>query len=332
MELRPPCRRPTPKLLLQQVYCKFVNDSLGHTSGDLLIQEVSRRLLGTLRKQDIVARIGGDEFGIILPEADEPDDLVEMGQRILAAMTEAFRIAGEEIFVTVSVGIAIGPAHGRDAEELMRNADTAMFHAKDQGRNNMQLYTDKLNTRAVERLKIENNPRRVSVNLSFKQFRKPDFLNSVKRAIQDSGVDPNRLELELTKSMVMHDVDSVIQVLKRIKALGIEISIDDFGTGYSSLSHIRRLPIDTIKIDRSFVKEVTTSAGDAEIATAIVALAHSLNLKVIAEGVETTEQLSFLSSRRCDSFQGFLASPAVPAEKFQAFQADWHDRNARTSA
>jgi EAL domain-containing protein (putative c-di-GMP-specific phosphodiesterase class I) len=132
--------------------------------------------------------------------------------------------------------------------------------------------------------------------------------------------------------MVMHDVDNVIHVLKRVKALGIEIAIDDFGTGYSSLSHIRRLPIDTIKIDRSFVKEVTTSAGDAEIATAIVALALSLNLKVIAEGVETAEQLGFLSSRRCDSFQGFLCSPAIPAEKFQAFQVEWHDRIERTSA
>ncbi|MBM3573733.1 MAG: GGDEF domain-containing protein [Alphaproteobacteria bacterium] len=296
---------------------------------------------------------------------------------------------------------------------LIRSADTAMFHAKEQGRNNVQFFTDKLNTRATERLKIETNlrraidrsefrlhyqpqidittrqvigaealirwqhpddgmvppgrfipvaeetgliaqigdwaireacrqvkvwedegtaPRRVSVNLSVKQFRKPDFLDSVERAVADSGVNPHRLEFELTESMVMHDVDKTIQVLKRIKALGIEIAIDDFGTGYSSLSHIRCLPIDTIKMDRSFVKEVTSNAGDAEIATAIVALAHSLNLKVIAEGVETAEQLSFLRSRRCNSFQGFLASPGAAADAFVRFQTDWNNRALRTIA
>jgi len=392
---------------------KFVNDSLGHASGDLLIQEVARRLLGVLRKQDVVARIGGDEFGIIVPDLADTTELGEVGERIVGAMKEPFRVRDDEIFVTVSAGIAIGPRDGQDAEELIRSADTAMFHAKDQGRNNVQFFTDRLNVRAVERLKIETSlrraiergefllhyqpqidiasrqvigaealirwqhpedgmvlpgrfipvaeetglivqigdwalreacrqikvwqsegaePIRISVNLSVKQFRKPDFVESVERAIAESGIDPGFLDFELTESMVMHDVDHAIQVLKRIKALGIEISIDDFGTGYSSLNHIRRLPIDIIKIDKSFVKEVSTSAGDAEIATAIVALAHSLNLRVIAEGVETAEQLSFLRSRRCNAFQGFLASPAVSADDLARFRADWNTRAQRTIA
>jgi EAL domain-containing protein (putative c-di-GMP-specific phosphodiesterase class I) len=328
-------------------------------------------------------------------------------------MKEPFRVRDDEVFVTVSAGIAIGPRDGQDAEELVRSADTAMFHAKDQGRNNVQFFNDRMNVRAVERLKIETNlrraiersefllyyqpqidiatnqvigaealirwqhpedgmvmpgrfipvaeetglivqigdwalretcrqikaweqegvePIRISVNLSFKQFRKPDFVESVENAIAESGIDPHYLDFELTESMVMHDVDHAIQILKRIKALGIEISIDDFGTGYSSLNHIRRLPIDIVKIDKSFVNEVSTSKGDAEIATAIVALAHSLNLKVIAEGVETAEQLSFLSSRNCNAFQGYLASPAIAPDDFKRFRLEWNARAQRATA
>ncbi len=383
---------------------KFVNDSLGHRAGDDLLKELARRFLGVVRHGDTVARLGGDEFAVIVEDFREDEPIEMLPERLLRAIAEPFRLESGELVVGASIGAALYPGDGTDAEALARNAATAMRHAKEQRTSAFRFFDGGMETRALERLKLETRLRRalekgefevhyqpqidiatrgligaealirwtdpelgpvspgifipvaessglivgigqwvlrevcrqivvwraagfqvprVAVNLSFLQFRRPDFLDTVKAILAESGIEGDQLEFELTESIVMHDAEKAIAILTGLRALGIELAIDDFGTGYSSLNRLKRMPIQTLKIDRCFVNDVTKSADDATIVQAILSMAHSLNLKVVAEGVETEAQLAFLAGKRCDSAQGFLLSRPLAPERFAAFMSDW---------
>jgi predicted signal transduction protein with EAL and GGDEF domain len=346
-----------------------------------------------------VARFGGDEFTLLVPRLDHIEDVGKIAQKILETLKIPFLIADRELFAPASIGISIYPGDGVDAETLVRNADTAMYRAKEQGRDNYQLYAPAMNVRALERLALENMlrkalaqqelrvfyqplvdlrtstivgvealvrwqhpelgllspahfisvaelsglivpignwvlrtacrqtrqwqkrfgfPMRVSVNLSARQFQQPDLAVQVQRALQDSGLEPSSLDLEITESSAMQNAENTIHALRDLKLLGIRIAMDDFGTGYSSLSYLKRFPIDTLKLDQSFVEDVCTDPSDAAIAEAVVLLAHSLNLSVVAEGVETEEQLEFFRRLGCDRIQGYLFSRPVSAVDLEA--------------
>ncbi|MFD2273402.1 putative bifunctional diguanylate cyclase/phosphodiesterase [Undibacterium arcticum] len=375
---------------------KFVNDTLGHRAGDLLLKLIAERLLLAVRDTDTVARLGGDEFVLILPERSDANVVTASLQRIMDAVARPLTIEDHEFFLTCSLGVAIYPADGDDTDTLIKHADIAMYRAKETGRNNFQFYTPTMNEHALERLRIEGDLRnalerdefmlvyqpqvnlrtgqivgmeallrwqhpqlgmvppqrfiglaeetgmilpigawvirtacaqnqawqraglgtlRMSVNLSARQFSQQDLVQSIAAVLQETGMAPHLLEIELTESLVMTDVDHAIGVLRELKALGVLLSIDDFGTGYSSLSYLKRFPIDVLKIDQSFVRDITLDADDAAIAMLIISLAHSLKLEVIAEGVETDEQLAFfLRQHDCDEIQGYLFSRAVPAQ------------------
>jgi diguanylate cyclase (GGDEF)-like protein/PAS domain S-box-containing protein len=373
---------------------KPVNDSFGHSAGDRLIQDVAERLRTCLREGDTVARLGGDEFTLLLPGVSQVVDVARVAEKVLDTLRLPFQIEGREIFATASIGISLYPEDGRDVETLIKNADAAMYRAKQQGRDNYQLYAPALNATALERLALENDLRHalakgelvihyqpvvdlttgrvqameallrwrhpelgllppsefislaevtgliipfgpwilrtacaqthewqeaghaelgVAVNLSARQFQHPDLVAQVRRALEETKLEPAFLELEITESSAMHG-EAAVHSLRELKALGVRITIDDFGTGYSSLSYLRRFPIDTLKIDRSFIADITHDPDDAAIATAVIALAHTLKLRVVAEGVETDEQVAFLSARRCDHAQGFLFGAPLPAE------------------
>jgi diguanylate cyclase (GGDEF)-like protein/PAS domain S-box-containing protein len=381
---------------------KVINDSLGHGLGDRLLQAVAERLEAGVREGDTVARLGGDEFILLLPGIGRAYDVAKVAEKVLDSLRLPFRIEGRDLFVTASIGISLYPEDGTDAETLVKNADTAMYRAKEQGRDNYQLYTHAMNERAVERLALESSLRKalahdelvlhyqplldlatgrvhgveallrwahpdkglvppgeflqlaevtslmgpigrwtlrtacaqakawqaagqshlsVAVNLSARQFQQIDLVDEVKRALEESGLAPRFLDLEVTESHAMQSADATILTLRELKALGVRISIDDFGIGYSSLSYLKRLPIDTLKIDQSFVRDITTDPDDAAIATAIIALAHTLKLQVVAEGVETQEQLSFLAARHCDRMQGYLFSRPLNREDCGRFLA-----------
>jgi diguanylate cyclase (GGDEF)-like protein/PAS domain S-box-containing protein len=378
---------------------KVINDSLGHTLGDRLLQKVGERLQSTVREGDTVARLGGDEFILLLPDAHRAEDATRVAEKLLDALKLPFRVEDRELFVTASIGISLFPEDGVDAESLIKNADTAMYRAKEQGRDNYQLYTHTMNETAVERLALESSLRKampleqlelhyqpivevqtgrvhgveallrwrhpdrglvfpsefialaevtslivpmgpwvlrtacaqarrwqerghpelaVSVNISAREFQHPDLVSQVRRALEETRLPPRCLELEITESHAMQNAEMTIATLREVKALGVRVSIDDFGIGYSSLSYLKRLPIDTLKIDQSFVRDITTDPDDAAIATAVIALAHTLKLQVVAEGVETDEQLAFLAARQCDRMQGYLFSPALPAAGCEA--------------
>jgi len=377
---------------------KHINDSLGHDAGDLLLTQVAARLVGNVREGDTVARQGGDEFVLILSEIREEDDVQVVAQKILKAMSAPFDIKGRELHITCSIGIASYPKDGEDSQTLLKNANAAMYRAKEMGRNNAQYYAAEMNVRAMERLVLENGlhhalerdefllhyqpqvdlqtgeitgmealvrwqhpelglvspamfipvaedsglivalgewvlrtacaqnkawqlaglkPISIAVNLSARQFRQPDLVEMVAAILRETGLDPVCLELELTESLVMQDVEATIATLSRLKAMGLKLSVDDFGTGYSSLSYLKRFPIDTLKIDQSFVRDITTDPDDAAIAKAIISMAHDMQLRVIAEGVETEAQKSFLRLRRCDEMQGYFFSRPVPAVEFE---------------
>jgi diguanylate cyclase (GGDEF)-like protein len=366
---------------------KLINDSLGHSVGDKLLQVVSRRMRALLRDDDTVTRIGGDEFTILVAHVEHVDDATSVARRVREALKLPIVIDGRELFVTSSIGISVYPNDGEDAETLLRNADTAMYRAKTQGRDTIQLYAPAMNARALEQLTLENRLRRAlpngelelfyqpivsmgtrricametvlrwrhpelgllspdsfialcettglivpigewalrtacvqlkqwqqsglphlraSVNLSVRQLQQPDFVPFVSEVLSQSGIRPETLELELTESMAMQSDFDTLAKLRELKRLGVRISIDDFGTGYSSLSALRLFPADSLKIDRSFVGDIATDPNDAAIAAAVIALARSLKLSVIAEGVETSEQLEFLREHQCDYWQGFL--------------------------
>ena len=376
---------------------KFVNDTLGHKAGDLLLKTVAGRLRGAVREADTVARHGSDEFVIVMSEhADGGLDTRNL-QRIQSAVAAPIMIEGHTFYPTCSMGVATYPEDSRDAETLVKYADIAMYRAKQNGRDNYQFYTPAMNEQALERLRIEGDLRnalerdefelyyqpkvdlrsgvivgmealirwhhpqlglvaparfiglaeetglilpigawvirtacaqtkiwhdagwahlRVAVNLSVRQFGQHDLVSSIATVLAETGLAANCLELELTESLVMTDVEHAIGILRQLKDLGVHLSIDDFGTGYSSLSYLKRFPIDVLKIDRSFVRDITVDADDAAITVSIISLAHSLKLHVIAEGVETEEQLSYLRLHGCDEMQGYLFSPPIAAQQF----------------
>ncbi len=377
---------------------KFVNDTLGHEAGDVLLKMLAARLQDVVREADTVARLGGDEFVLVLPEQIDDGSGHAVLQRIMDAVSLPLQIADHEFFLTCSMGIATYPADGTSAEKLIKHADIAMYRAKEMGRNAFQFYTESMNERTLERLAMEGDLRhalergefvlhyqpqvslpngaivgmealirwdhpthglisparfiglaeemglivpigawvlhtacaqarawqlaglgdlRVAVNLSARQFTQKALEQSISSMLAEVGLAPHLLELELTESMVMSDVEHAITILRNLKALGVHISIDDFGTGYSSLSYLRRFPIDALKIDQSFVKDLTVDVDDAAIVQSIILLAHSLRLQVIAEGVETTEQLAFLRTHGCDQMQGYLFSRPLDAAAFE---------------
>ncbi|HSD59735.1 MAG TPA: EAL domain-containing protein [Burkholderiales bacterium] len=397
-------------LLLDLDHFKLVNDSLGHAVGDSLLVSVAERLSAAVREADTVARIGGDEFVVVIANAEREDHITATTQRIMDAVVEPLVIRGKELFASASIGVSVYPRDGADAEALLKNADVAMYRAKEQGRNNYQFYTPEMNARLTERINLVAGLRRalkknefrlyyqplvdlrsgnivalevltrwhsaqrgvvspavfipvteetglirplgewvlqnacaqgklwqdmempgivVAVNLSATQFRQKNLTHQVEQALRVSGLDPGRLELELTESVVMYNVDEVLATLRELKSIGVRISLDDFGTGYSSLSYLKRFPIDKLKIDRSFVRDVITNPEDAAIARAVIAMAHSLDMRVVAEGVETAEQLEFLRSNHCDQFQGFLyARPLSAVESTELLRKQYPPRLA----
>ncbi|MGE5547028.1 MAG: EAL domain-containing protein [Solirubrobacterales bacterium] len=379
---------------------KRINDTLGHGVGDRVLVETSKRLANVLREGDTVARLGGDEFVILLPELEHIEDAGKLAERVIDQVKQPFMVDDHELYVTTSVGIAVYPDDGTTHETLIKNADTAMYRAKDLGRNSYQLYTPAMNARSFERLAMESAlrhallrnefrlafqvkvdlatgrmsgvealvrwhhpemglvspadfiplaenmglisqigawvlkaacrqckswhelglpPVRIAVNVSALQFREDDVPAMVRDALAETGLAPQYLELELTESVLMQRVEEVSMVLRELRGMGVHISIDDFGTGYSSLSYLKRMPIDALKIDRSFVHDIgkdgePLASEGAEIVSTIINLAHNLKLRAIAEGVETVEQAEFLRSKGCDEIQGFLISRPVSGE------------------
>ena len=379
---------------------KNINDSLGHSAGDTLLKAVADRVRRCVREGDTIARFGGDEFTLLIPTIENVEDAAKIAQKITETLKIPFMIAERELFVTTSIGISMYPNDGSDAETLVRNADSAMYRAKDQGRDNYQLYAPAMNARALERLALENSLRKalsndelvlhyqplvdissksivglealirwnhpergllspahfisaaevsglivpignwvlvtacrqlkiwqkridpdltVAVNLSARQFQQGNLTSEVMQALEQTGLDPGSLELEITESSAMQNAENSIHTLRELKALGVRISMDDFGTGYSSLNYLKRFPIDTLKLDQSFVRDVTTDRGDAAIVSAVISMAHSLDLKVIAEGVETAEQLAFLQKQRCDYIQGYFFSAPLSVEDLEPY-------------
>lgn len=376
---------------------KVVNDSLGHKAGDQLLLEVAGRLKSSLREGDTLARLGGDDFAIALPNLNRADDAAVAAKKMLDSISRhPFILEEKEVYSNASIGIALYPVDGNAVDIILQNSDAAMFHAKGQGKNNYQFYSAEINVSIFERLELESAlrralnrdefslfyqpkvdletgamrgmealirwthpekgmispakfiplaeetglilpigewtlftacrankgwldaghaPMKISVNLSARQLRE-DVPALVRRALAATGLPPELLELELTEGMVMKDAEDVIKTMHDLKAIGISLSIDDFGTGYSSLGYLKRFPIDVLKIDQSFIRHLTTDASDAAIATAIISLAKSLGLLVIAEGVETADHVAFLRERKCDQMQGYFFSRPLPEKEF----------------
>jgi diguanylate cyclase (GGDEF)-like protein/PAS domain S-box-containing protein len=379
---------------------KDINDTLGHESGDTLLRIIGERLAKAIRTQDLVARMGGDEFIVLALGAPDRPALSALAERIIASIEEPVQLSGTEHFVTASIGIASYPADGRDAETLVKHADVAMYRAKDRGRNTYQFFTPALNATLQTRLSQEktlrralakgefvvyyqpqhdlqtgkiigvealvrwNHPRsglvlpgqfipnaelsglivaigdfvlesacadtaalratiapdlRVAVNLSARQFHQQRLATKIRAIVERTSLDPTALELEITESVAMNDAAVTINIMRELGTEGVRLAVDDFGTGYSSLGYLRRFPLDLIKIDRSFVTDLANESDDATIVRTVIAMAHALDLEVIAEGVETAEQLSFLSEQRCDCVQGFYFSQAIPRAELEAY-------------
>ena len=377
---------------------KLVNDTMGHNLGDRLLYHIAERIRQSLREEDTIARQGGDEFLVLLPEIADDLEAVSVAERILGVFIQPIILDGNEVYMSTSIGISLYPSDGTDLETLVKQADTAMYHAKEKGRNNYQFFTYGLNIKVNERLSMENSLRKalargefvlhyqpqvdfgsgrivgmealirwnsvelglvppvafiplaeetglivpigewvlrtacaqnkawqeqghpsmsIAVNISARQFREPDFIKLVAKVLQETGLDSQWLELEITESIAMENGKNSLEMLNRFKELGIRISIDDFGTGFSSLNYLRRMPIDTLKIDQCFIRDISSGENGEEVVTAIINLAKNLNLKVIAEGVETNNQWSFLKDRMCDQMQGFLFSRAVPPQEIE---------------
>ena len=375
---------------------KVINDTLGHEAGDLLLREVAHRLSDALRSNDTVARLGGDEFVVLIEDVSDPVNLGTIAQKLIDALGKGFMLFGQEYHVTASIGISTYPDDAGDIQSLLRNADIAMYRAKEQGRNAFQFYSAQMNVHSVERLALESSLRRalerhelvlhyqprieipggritgvealarwqhpemglvppakfiplaeetglitsigewalaaacaqhkawereglgwlrVAVNLSPRQFLQGDLAKTVARVLAETGCNATSLELEITEGMVMRDPESAVALLQRLKDMGIHIAMDDFGTGYSSLAYLKRFPIDSLKIDRSFVMDVPNDPDDVAINVAVIAMAHSLGLKVVAEGVETREQLDFLRNQGCDEMQGYFFSKPLPVDQ-----------------
>jgi diguanylate cyclase (GGDEF)-like protein len=382
---------------------KQINDSLGHSVGDELLRAMGRRVHEAVREGDTLARLGGDEFTLLLPGIHHGSEAARIAQKLLEAVRAPFQLEGREVYVTTSIGVSVYPEDGGDAEALIRSADIAMYRAKEQGRDQLQLYAPAMNAEAVERMGLEHGLRTalsqdqlvihyqpivevatgrihgteallrwrhpelglvppddfielaemtglitpmgpwilreacnrtrawqrgtryyfsVAVNLSARQFLGRDLVDQVKQALKETGLEARYLELEITEGVAMHSAENTLRTLTELKALGVRISIDDFGTGYSSLAYLKRFPIDTLKIDQSFVRDIGGAAHDSAIAAAVIAMAHGLGLRVVAEGVEREEQLAFLRRQRCDHYQGFLFSRPLAPEEFQSMLRD----------
>jgi diguanylate cyclase (GGDEF)-like protein len=381
---------------------KVINDSLGHEAGDVLLRQVADRLRGESRKGDTVARMGGDEFVLLIENPETLMDVSACAQRVVERLSAPYVLARNDCHITVSAGISIYPSDGVDSQTLLKAADVAMYRAKELGRNNYLRYAPSMNVHTLERLELESDLRHalerdefllhyqpivetatglitgteallrwnhrlhgvisptafiplaeetglivpigewvlatacarnkawqsqgltnlsISVNLSARQFGDPMLLENLVRIIGASGLDPSSLELEITESMVMPHGACAVAVLENLKSIGVQIVIDDFGTGYSSLAYLKRFPIDTLKVDRSFIRDIPADTSDMKITRAIIALAHGLKLKVVAEGVETADQLKFLRAHHCDSAQGyFLHRPLPEAEVTQVLE------------
>jgi len=394
-------------MLLDLDHFKDVNDTLGHAAGDELLRQVAKRLLGCLRKSDSLARLGGDEFAVIVTKAKSPDDVTRLALRITQAIDRPFMIGSSEVHVGTSIGITIYPDDHGTPEQLLRNADLALYRVKEDGRGAHQLYDKQMHLEVQSRRTMEDDLRRgiveeqfhlvfqpqialesnelvgaevllrwqhpergdvpasefipaaessrlilklgdwlfaevlevikdweaqqgifvpLSVNLSPLQFKQPGFTEDLKDRLMASGVDPGWLELEITETMTLESGENTATILGNIKALGVGLAIDDFGTGYSSLGRLKELPVDRLKIDQSFVRDILASDVDAAITRAMIQLGHSLGIKVIAEGVETAEQGQFLLKHGCDQAQGYYYSRPLELEAFTSFVSDWSAR------
>jgi diguanylate cyclase (GGDEF)-like protein len=395
---------------------KRINDTLAHRVGDLLLQGVAERLSRYIRTSDTVARqkeialtntvarLGGDEFTVFLTEVKSMENVAKVAQRILNILSQPFQLDGHEVFTTGSIGIAMYPHDGTETDTLLKNADIAMYHAKEQGRNNFQFYKKSMNETAFDRLSMENSLRKaierdefllyyqprldirsgevvaleallrwqhpekgiiepadfipiaeesgliipigewvlqsacaqnkiwqesdlhmriaVSLNISGRQFTQASLIHIIEKVLADFSLDPRYLELEITESVIMQNAEVTMRMLQKLKRMGVKLSMDDFGTGYSSFNYLKQFPLDIIKIDRSFIQDVTKNREDATIVKAIIAMAQSLQLKVIAEGVETEEQLEFLRAQGCNEMQGYLLSRPVPPKEVEGFFGD----------
>ena len=375
---------------------KRINDSLGHAVGDVLLRQVAERLKAELRGVDTIARVGGDEFVLILPEIESPGEADGLARRLTEAMQRPFLVSDHTLFVTISLGFALHPEHASDADSLMRCADAALYRAKDLGRNRWQLFNEDLAARRTEYLKLEQamfeavrngefllhyqpiaktdgtvvgaealmrwpHPGRgmiapaefipiaetnglitllgawalrtacmqavrwdgaglkglsMSVNVSPRQFRHGDFFEQVRQALSESGIEPPRVVLEITEGVLLQNPEHTSGVLGSLRALGVRIAVDDFGTGYSSLSYLKRFPLSSLKIDRSFVHDMAQSLNDRVIVSAVLSLARELGLQAVAEGVEDIEQLSFLQEKDCPLVQGYYIGRPMPAAEF----------------
>jgi diguanylate cyclase (GGDEF)-like protein len=404
--------QPFAVLMLDLDRFKLINDSLGHRAGDTVLNEVARRLRGVVRSIDTVARVGGDEFVMVVGPAAVRAEVEEVCKRTNEVLRLPIPLAGVDLHVSSSIGIAFYPADGASAESLLARADAAMYCAKHRGRNNHQCFSPGMDAKTSGLLTFESElnqalklqqlelhyqpkvdaasgdirgaealirwrhpqrglippvefiplaeecglihdigawvlreacrqcaawqraglaPLRVAVNVAASQFRRGDLLEVIRRALQEAQLDPRFLEIELTESAVMTDPEESCAILEQLSRMGVSVSVDDFGTGYSSMSYLRRFPIDKLKIDQSFIKDLMSRADDVSIVQAIISLAHSLRLKVIAEGVETSEQLQFLCSLGCDQYQGFHFSAPLPAAEFAALVHNWQKPEDRSS-
>jgi predicted signal transduction protein with EAL and GGDEF domain len=339
---------------------KRINDTLGHETGDLLLQEITERLAKCLRDTDYVARmggfddpdeflarLGGDEFIILLPDISNQHAPGALAHRLIEALSQPVSLSDHEFYVSASIGITLYPADGKQGSELVKNADVAMYHAKELGKNNYQYYLESMNTlglippdtfipvaensglilpigewvikEACRQNKAWQKPGLekivVSVNVSGIQFARQNVPDVIDAALRESRLDPRYLEAEITESVIMSQPDRAVEQLSALKELGVGIALDDFGTGYSSFSYLHRFPIDTLKIDRSFISDICKITEHAEIVAAIIAMSHILKLRVIAEGVEAEEQLNLLADKGCDVIQGYLISRPLPAEE-----------------
>jgi diguanylate cyclase (GGDEF)-like protein len=376
---------------------KQINDTLGHEAGDELLKEVASRLKACLRDSDIVARLGGDEFVVLLTDLEEEKYAATVAQKIITVIAKPFVLLGQDFRVTASIGISTYPLDGQDEQTLTKNADIAMYQAKEDGKNNFQFYSEKLNANSLERLTLESGLRhalereefelhyqakrdiasgeitgmeallrwrhpdlgmiapmqfipvaeetglivpigkwvlqtaclhnvawqqqglprlKVAVNLSARQFCDEHLLRDIAAILKSTGMQAGLLELEIHESLLIHDIGKTLKILTALKALGVKIAIDDFGAGFSSLSTLQRFPLDTIKIDRSFIRDIATAGEDSTLTEAIISMGKSLSLTVVAQGVETKEQAEFLRQHACDEFQGFYFNKPVSAQQF----------------
>jgi diguanylate cyclase (GGDEF)-like protein/PAS domain S-box-containing protein len=390
-------KRPIALIFLDLDRFKNINDSLGHATGDKLLQSVSKRLLAGVRGSDTVSRQGGDEFVILLSEITHPEDAATSAKKLLHSLRAPHSIGGQELHINGSIGISVYPKNGEDAETLIKNADTAMYHAKESGRDNFQFFTADMNLKAVERQSLEGSLRRalereefllhyqpevnldtgeitgvealirwqqpdrgliapsqfvpvaedcglivhigrwvlreacrqarawqnaglpplpIAVNVSAVEFRDKGFVEGVRAILSETGLQARYLELELTERVLMQDAESTASVLQELKMMGVHLAVDDFGTGYSSLSYLRQFPIDVLKIDRSFVHRITADPDDSSIVSAIIHMGKSLKHRVIAEGIETQEEMAYLQTQRCTEGQGYLFSRPLCAAQF----------------